>query len=231
LARLGVRRGFGAPTEDGGRGRSEKTGATFVIHGGEKVAQDADARRGKTACGIEANLAWQLVQTAAQGSDGVGEAGKAGIAADLAHGAQDADSSELLEDVGVAQNRGFEGGGGVFGLVLPYGLEDGGNFGIGEAGIAENRRGLGAGVGDVIPAAEGFRFFRAVADEDAEIVKPGGGADHVLVVMEAVANRKCKRLQAGLVAELIHRPGLFQNETLENLDVTRLHRSLVPQSI
>jgi hypothetical protein len=231
MARRCDRRGFGAQSGDGGWSRSEKTGATFVIDGGEKIAQDADARRGEKACGIEANLAWQLVQAAAQGGDGVGEAGKAGIAADLANGAQDADGSELLEDVGVTQNRGFEGGGEVFGLVLPYGLEDGGNFGFGEAGIAENRRGLGAGVGDVIPAAEGFRFFRAVADEDAEIVKPRGGADHVLVVLEAVANCKCKRLQAGLVAELIHRPGLFQNETLKDLDVTRLHRSFVPQTL
>lgn len=146
---------------------SEEVGAGFVFHSGEESLENEDAGLGEAACGVEANVAGEMLEAAAQGSNGVRKAREAGIAADLADGPQDTDGPQLLEDVGVTEDDRLRGGWLVFGLVLAHDLKDGGDFLFREARVAQDLGGMGAGVRDVIPAGEIVGIFRAIADEDA----------------------------------------------------------------
>jgi len=221
------------PPETGGPPRRldelEKVGACFVLDGGEEGFEDCDAGFGEAAGGVQSDLARQMLERAAQRGDRVGEARKTGIAADLTDGTQDADGTELLEDIGVAEDDGFGGGGVVPGLMLADDLEDGGDFRFGEAGVAEDLRGVGAGVSDMIPAGEFLGILGAVADEDAEIMKPGGGQNDVAVVVESDADGVDERLQAGLVSKFVDGAGLIPDEVAEPVEGTGLHITFVPQ--
>jgi hypothetical protein len=210
--------------------RSEEVGTAFKIDSGEEIRKDADARGSETSSGIEADFAGKPVEAAVEGGDCIGEAKEAGIAADFADGAEDTDGPELLEDVGVAKDGGLERCGFVMGLMLAYAVEDGGNFRFRKAGIAEDLRRVSAGISHVIPATKGFRFLRAVADEDAEVVEPGCGTNDVAIVIETGANRFGERVETGLMAEFVTRAGLFQNDPTEDRKVIGWHRTFVTQS-
>jgi len=123
-------------------GLLKKAGAAFVMNGAEEGLKDVDSWFTEAAGGVEADFAGKLVEVAAESGDGVGEAGEAGVAADFADGAEDADGAELFEDIGVAEDDGFEGGGVVFGLMLADSVEDSGNFLFRETGLAQDGRRL-----------------------------------------------------------------------------------------
>src|SRR5579875_1216226 len=97
---------------------SKEVRTTFVIYRAEELPQGGDARLGQALGGLEAELPGQFVQVAAEGGNGLGEAGKAGIAADFADGAEDANCPELLQDIGITKEGGLQGLGLVVGLVL-----------------------------------------------------------------------------------------------------------------
>lgn len=177
----------------GDGGGLKKVGAAFVTNSGEEGLKDVDSWLSEAASGVEADFAGEFVQRAAERGDGVGEAGEAGVAADFANGAEDADGAELFEDVGVAEDDGFEGGGRVFGLVQTDRVEDGGDFLLREAGLAQDDRRLRAGIGHMIPGDEGIQFLGAIADKNAEVMEPGGGFDDVAIVVEIGADGGCKR--------------------------------------
>jgi hypothetical protein len=214
---------------EGVRGGLKKVGAAFVTNGGEEVLKDVDSWFSETAGGFKADLTGKLVEPAAEGGDGVGKAGEAGVAADFADGAKDADGAELFEHIGVAEDDGFEGGGGVFGLVLADGVEDSGDFLFGEAGLAQDGGCLRAGIGHMIPGSEGVQFLGAIADKNAKVMEPGSGFDDVAIVVEIGADGGCKRGHTRLVAEFVDGEGLFQNDTAEGLQVIRRHTTFVSQ--
>lgn len=136
-----------------------------------------------------------------EGGDGVGEGVEAGVAADFAGGAEDADGTELFEDVGVAEDGGFEGFGREGRLVGADALEDMDDFGAGETEGAEDGGRVLHGVGDVIPVVKLFGVVGAMAEEDAEIVQPACGVDDVVVIRHALADLLGEGVEAGLVAE------------------------------
>jgi hypothetical protein len=212
------------------RENSEKIGTGLLFNGGEEGLEDDDAGFGEAAGGVEPNLAREVVEIAAQRGDGISEAREAGIAAHLADGAQDANGAQLLENIGIAKNGGFRRGGLILGLVLAHDLKDGGNFRFGEAGVAQDLRRVGAGIGNVIPPGEFLGTFGAIANENAQVVKPGGSHNDLVVVVQAGADRFDECLKAGLVSKFIDRPGLLPNQVPKTIEGTRVHVTFVPRS-
>jgi len=206
---------------------SEEVGTTFVIHSAKKGLEGGNARCGQTARGFEADFAGEVRQVASQGGDRIGKRDKAGIAADFADSAQDADCSKLLEDIGIAQNGGFNAGGFIVRLMLADHLEDRGDFIFGKARIAQDGGRMRTGIGDVVPAAEFLRIFGAVADEDAQIVEPGSRSYDVPVVVKAGSDQLGEAIETGLMAEFIDGKGLFPNEVVQVLKVIHRHELFV----
>jgi hypothetical protein len=110
--------------------------AGLAIEGEEELAQDLDPGQSEFAGGVEADVGREGVECALEAVAGVGEGVEAGVGAELGGGAEDADGAELLQDIGVAEQGGFEAGGLVVGLMLADAGEDGGEFfsGAAEAG-------------------------------------------------------------------------------------------------
>lgn len=54
---------------------------------------------------------------------------------------------------------------------------DDGALGGGKIKPAEKGSYLSHGIGGAIPSDEGLRIFRAMANEDADVVQPGGSED------------------------------------------------------
>lgn len=123
-----------------------------------------------------------------EGVEGFGEGAEAGVAAEFGEGAGDADGAELFEDVGVVGDGGFEGEWLVVGLVGADDFEDCGDLFFGEGRFLQDCWRFFDDVGYVVPGFEGFCIFRAVADKDAEVVKPDGGEDYVVVVSEGLSD-------------------------------------------
>jgi hypothetical protein len=197
------------------------------MNGLKELPQDRNSGRSQAAGALEAKFAWQFFEIPAQDSNSVGETEKAGIAADLADDAQNADGTELLEDIGIAEDGGLDRFRLIDGLMLPDGRKNGGDPGLREAHLAEDNRGLGAGVGDVVPAGEIFGILGTVTDKNAEIVQPGSGGDNLLVVRNIGADGPGQFDQAGLVPELIHRAGLGFHEMGEAIKSCGGHDTFV----
>ena len=132
----------------------------FGVGGGEEGTEGGDAGFGEGAGLGKEDEGRQGFKGAGEGGEGVGEDVETGVAADFADGAEDANGSELLEEVGVAEDGGLNGGGGELGLVGADGFENGGDFGFGKADVAEDRGRLGDRVGSVVPADEEFEDLR-----------------------------------------------------------------------
>lgn len=175
-------------------------------------------------------MAREVLEIATQGGHSIREAREPGITADLADGAQDGDSAQLLEDVGIAEDDGFRGGWLVFGLVLANDLKDSGNFLFGEAAVSQDLRGVLAGVCDVVPAGEVAGIFRAIADEYAEIVEPGSGEDDVVVIVESGADGFNQSVEARLVSKFVDGPSLIPDEVAKPVKGSGLHVTFVPQN-
>jgi len=174
----------------------------------KKLPQDCHPRSNETASAVEAKLAGQVLEVPAQDGDGVAEAREAGIAADFADGTKDADGAELLKDVSIAENGGLDSFRLVARLMLPDDGENGRNLRLGEARLTEDSRGMGAGIGDVVPTGQFLRVFGAMSGKNTEIVQPGGSDDNLAVMGKIGAKEPGQLHQAGLVAEFIHRPSL-----------------------
>jgi hypothetical protein len=208
-----------------------EVGAALRRDRGEKIREDADARLSEAAGRLKPDFAGQLIQIAEQYCCRIRESGKTGIAADFADGAQDADPPELLEDIGVAQDGGLQRRGVIFGLMLADAVEDGGDFVLREACLTQDLRSTGAGIGYVVPEFQGFGIFGAIADKNTKIVEPGGGANHVSIVVKAGADGLGQLVEAGLVAEFVAGACLFQNDPAEDPEVMGCHRTFVPQIV
>ena len=113
---------------------------------------------------------WEGGEVFLEGCLGFGEGFEARVVAEFGDGAGDADGAELLEDVSVADDGGFDGEWLVVGLVSADDFEYGGDFFFGEAELGEERGGFFGDVGYVVPGFERSFEFGAVADEDAEVV-------------------------------------------------------------
>jgi hypothetical protein len=87
-------------------------------------------------------------------------------------------------------------------------LEDRGNLLLRESNAEKNRGRLFDCIADVVPTRQGARFFGTVPDEDPEVMQPGGGVDHIIVVDLALADQAGQPIETWLVSELIDRPGL-----------------------
>ena len=206
---------------------SKKVRTTFVMHRLEELPQDRNSGRSQTAGALKAQLARQDVEIPPENGNGVGKAGKARIAADLADDSQNSDGAQLLENVGVAKNGGLDGCGLVAGLVLPDGCEDGRDFVVGEAGCAEDFRSAGTSIVNMVPAGEFDWILGAVADKDAEVVQPGSRSDNVAVVDNVGANGLGQVQETRLVAEFVHREGLGFDVTGELFEGRTGHGTFV----
>jgi hypothetical protein len=185
--------------------------AGFAVQGVEEGPECRDARRGESTGGFEGYLRRECVDRALQAVACVGEGAEARVGAELGGGAEDADGADLLEDVGIAEERGFYAAGRVVGLVLADAVEHSGNFSLGETEVPENVGSALAGVDDVVPLAELLGVFRAVADEDAEVVEKGGGEEYVVVVVgrgcDGSGDLLGECVEARLVGVLVPRVG------------------------
>ncbi len=208
----------------------KEVGTTFVISGLEEGIEEGDSGRSEAPRGIQTDAAGKRRQIAPQRGYGIRKAEEAGVAADFADRPQNADGAELLEDVGVTQNGGLKGGGLIVRLVLADDIEDSGNFIFRKARTAQDSGCMRAGVSDVIPVAELFGIFGAVADEDAEIVQPGSGTDDVAVVFKAGSDQLGQTVEAGLMAKFVDGESLFPNEVVKGLKVIHRHEMVVAQN-
>jgi len=197
------------------------------MHGLKKLPQDCHPGCSQTAGALKAEQLRKILEITMQGGNGISETGEAGVTAHLTDNAEDADGAELLEDVGIAKDRGLNGRGLVCRLVLPDRGQHGGNFSLGKARLTEDAGCVGAGVGDMVPAGKLFRVFRAVTRENAEIVKPGGGGNNLAVVREIRADGTSQFNQAGLMPEFIHRPGLGFHVSGQSIQGVRGHDTFV----
>lgn len=186
-----------------------KIGTTFVIDGLQKRLQNGDAWLGQTAGTLQPQLVRQFAQIASEHRNRVRKAGKTRIAANLADRAENADGAELLENVGVAEDGGFECRRFVFGLVLANDIQHGRDFGLRKTCIAQDLRCMGAGIRDVTPAGEFGGLFGTIPDKDAEVVQPGRGADHVAIVAEIGADDRRQNIQTRLVTKFVDRTCLI----------------------
>lgn len=167
---------------------SEEIRAGFVLDGAKKCLEDSDTGLGEATRAVEPNSGRQILEAAAKSGDGVCEEWETGIAAHFADGAQDADGAELFQDIGIAEDGGFDAARLVLRLMLADHIEDRRNFFLRETQMAQNGRRTGAGEGNVIPSAEFKGIIGAVANEDAEVVQPCGGANDIRVVIKAGAD-------------------------------------------
>lgn len=193
----------------------------------EELPQDRSAGNGQPARTLEPQLAGKFVEVPAQDGDGIGEAGEPGIPADFAHDAKDADGAELLEDVGVAQEGGFDGIGLVLGLMLPDNAEDGRDFGLGKSNISKDLGGSVAGIGHMIPAGESCGVFGAMAHKDTKVMEPGCGGQDVSIVVDSGADGVHEGDQTGLVPEFVDRTCLRFDELGQPKDGIGSHETFV----
>lgn len=192
----------------------------LFFDGIEERPHRADLRLGKSARAIESEMARQRFQSAAQRSDGVGELGKSGIASHFRYCTHYAHGAELFQDIRIPQDHTFDGGRLAGWLMRADGLANGWNLLGWKAQSPKNRRCMLRGVGDVIPSGELFRIFRALANEHAQIVQPGRRANHVVIVLMSLADLSRKRVEAGLVPELVDRSSDISDVIGEGLPVT-----------
>ncbi len=169
------------------------------------------SRLGEGAGGIELQLRRQLFGVALQNTKCVFERDKAGVAADFTDGAKNGDSAELFEDVCLAQKNTFEGGRLAGWKVGPDDFDDGRNFFRGKAESLEQARCFFERVGNVVPFSKRGWVFRTMANEDADVVEPGGGVEDVVVEWLILRNLFCEFVQARLMAEFVGWIGLGAN--------------------
>ena len=100
----GVRRGAGSV----GRGlQINAIGLGFG--GGQKGLEGFNTGLGEPAGGGEPEVSGQLLDIPAQGAQRVGQPDEPGVAAHFTDRAESADGAELLQDVGIPQQRAFKG--------------------------------------------------------------------------------------------------------------------------
>src|SRR5208282_1458824 len=72
-----------------------------------------------------------------------------------------------------------------------------------KAGLQKSRRRLLHRVADIVPGGKFARVFGPMTDEDAEVMEPCGGIDHVVVVGEARADQPGQRVQPRLMSQFV----------------------------
>src|ERR1017187_6955675 len=81
---------------------------------------------------------------------------------------------------------------------------------------------LAGGIGHMVPGGERRRVFRAMADEDPQVVHPGRRVKDVVIVWLAFRQLHGKVIKPGLVAELVRRPRLGADVINNGLSVPGL---------
>jgi hypothetical protein len=89
--------------------------------------------------------------------------------------------------------------------MCPDSLNGGCDLAFGEPELPQDRGHPAGGINDVIPCRQRRRVFRAVADEDPQVVHPGGGKEHVIVARLTLGEPFGELVKPGLVAELVRR--------------------------
>ena len=167
-----------------------------------------EARLGEGACGIESQLWRQLFGIALENAKCVFEGAESGVASDFADGAENRDRAELFENVGVTQEDAFERSWIAGWKVGSDDLDNGWNFLGGKAESLKQGGCFFERVSDVIPFCERDWVFGTMADEDAEVVQPGGGVEDVVVERLALRNLFCEFVEARLMGEFVGWPGV-----------------------
>ena len=96
-------------------------------------------------------------------------------------------------------------------------LQDGGHFRLGEPEFIEQRRRLGAGIGDVIPSGKLFNGRRPVSDENSQVMQPGCSEKNVIVIRLALREADSQMIQSCLVAEFVRWLSLCSNVGYQSL--------------
>ena len=108
----------------------------------------------------------------------------------------------------------------VEGRCVRISFNDRRNLAFGKAELLEDLGHLAGGIGDMVPRGQRGGVFRAMADEDAEIVQPGGGMKDVVIVGLTLGQAFGELVKPGLVAELVRRLRLGADVGLDGLAVT-----------
>src|ERR1051326_2640277 len=90
--------------------------------------------------------------------------------------------------------------------------EDGGDddrdFLGGKSELPQEGGRLFGGGGNVVPGRQRCRVFRTMTEEDAEVVQPGGGIEHVVIIVLIFGKLGGKLIEPGLMTKLFRGIGL-----------------------
>src|ERR1035441_614096 len=106
--------------------------------------------------------------------------------------------------------------------MRPNDLNGSRNLVFGKAELPQDLGHLAGGIGHMVPGGERRRVFRAMADEDPQVVHPGRRVKDVVIVWLAFRQLHGKVIKPGLVAELVRRPRLGADVINNGLSVPGL---------
>jgi len=194
----------------------------------QEAAQGLDSRYSEAARSGKLQLRGQLVESPAEGCHRVSMPDEPCVTAYLADGAEDRNRPKLLQKVRVAQQRALERFRPACRDMRPDGLNDCWNLGFWKTRSVQDLGCLAAGITHVVPGCQRSRVFRTMADEDPEIVQPGGSVKHVVIVGLTLGQPFRKLVKPGLMAELVRRLRLGADVVSDGLAVAGLGHGLRP---
>lgn len=204
------------------------------LHGG-----DAGCSKGTGTS--EPELAGEGLQSTIEHGQNVADAMVARIATDFDEGTRDANGSELLEEISVAEDDALGGGGLVARFVGLNGECDGGKLFLGKFPLAQEAISGGECVGNMIPLRQFVRVGGTVAGEDAEIVHPRGSNQYIkvrgMIEFGRVGQHSDERGKPGLMAEFIDGQGFCADVLAHALSpfcgdfIVNLHCSSCPAAL
>ena len=135
--------------------------------------------------------------------ESVFECSKTGVTADFADGAENADRTELFENVRIAQENAFERGRFARWKVGSDGFDDGRDFLRRKAEPLKQTRRFSDCVSNVVPLRERDRVFWTMADEDADVMEPRGGIKDVVFERLILCELFCEFVEARLMGKFV----------------------------
>ena len=108
------------------------------------------------------------------------------------------------------------------------GVHDRGDLGFRKAELPQDLRRLAAGISNVVPLCQRGWVFRAMADEDPEVMQPSRSMEDVVIVGLTVGEPPRELVKPGLVAEFVRRLRLGADVINNGLSVAGLTHGLRP---
>lgn len=131
--------------------------------------------------------------------------GKAGVPAHFTHHAEDSDRAELFEDIRIMKDARLPCGRLSERLMRANGLYHSGDLGFREAPTLQKIGGSMHGIRHIIPRFELGQVFRSMAGKHTQIMQPGCGVDHVIIMRVILGQKFGQGVKTELVFEFIRR--------------------------